>query len=164
MISRLSQMWLPVVITSMPSSKRSSASAPVIPNPPAEFSPLAITRSMAWCFTNPGRRSLTIFRPGRPKMSPMKRMCMNVGIWFDGNTRKSVVGRGQSVVGHWSLVFGPRGEAQNLQSDDLQVQANDNDQRLSLPTSDQFRRLQKIVISGRIQSQVAHSLRMHQYV
>src|SRR5713226_6195134 len=137
-------MWLPVVITSMPSSKRSSASAPVIPNP--------------------GRRSLTIFRPGRPKMSPMKRMCMNVGIWFDGNTRKSVVGRGQSVVGHWSLVFGPRGEAQNLQSDDLQVQANDNDQRLSLPTSDQFRRLQKIVISGRIQSQVAHSLRMHQYV
>src|SRR5580693_750191 len=76
MISRLSQTWLPVVITSMFSSKSSSASAGVMPKPAAEFSPLAMTRSMAWSRTMPGSRSLTMVRPGRPKMSPMKRIRM----------------------------------------------------------------------------------------
>src|SRR5215471_15781043 len=45
-----------------------------MPNPAAAFSPLAMTRSAEYCFTSSDRRSLTIVRPGRPKMSPMKRM------------------------------------------------------------------------------------------
>jgi hypothetical protein len=39
-ISRLSQMWLPVVMTWAPRSKSSSAMEGVMPKPPAAFSPL----------------------------------------------------------------------------------------------------------------------------
>src|ERR1700758_1481 len=74
MISRLSQTWLPVVMTSMPSSKSSSARGGVIPKPAAEFSPLAMMRWMAWSLTSEGSFSLTMMRPGLPKMSPIKSM------------------------------------------------------------------------------------------
>src|ERR1700733_3122344 len=61
-------------MTSMPRSKSSSASEGVIPKPAAAFSQLAMTRSTACCRRSSGRRSFTIARPGRPKMSPMKRI------------------------------------------------------------------------------------------
>ena len=40
--------------------------------PPAEFSPLAITKSNACCSRSFGRISLTARRPGCPTISPMK--------------------------------------------------------------------------------------------
>jgi hypothetical protein len=65
---------LPDVITSMPYPKRTSAMSPVMPNPAAEFSPLAMTKSI-WCRSiRAGRPRRTISRPGLPKMSPMKRI------------------------------------------------------------------------------------------
>ena len=45
-ISLRSQMWLPPVSTSIPQPNNSSASRGVMPNPDAEFSPLAMHRSM----------------------------------------------------------------------------------------------------------------------
>jgi hypothetical protein len=44
---RLSQMWLPVVMTWAPRSKSSSAMEGVMPKPPAAFSPLMMRRSTA---------------------------------------------------------------------------------------------------------------------
>src|SRR3984885_11516821 len=88
-------------MTSIFSSKSSSASAGVIPKPAAEFSPLAMMRSMACSRTMPGRRSLTMVRPGRPKMSPMKRIRMFMPN-FDGNTgrlRLRLVPRGSEFRG-----------------------------------------------------------------
>src|SRR5579859_7547793 len=58
----------------MPRSKSSSASDGVMPKPAAAFSQLAMTRSGACCRRSSGKRSLTIVRPGRPKMSPMNRI------------------------------------------------------------------------------------------
>lgn len=72
-----------------------------MPKPAAEFSPLAITRSMEWSFIRSGRRSLTMVRPGRPKMSPMKRIFMLLGAarglgeaLVDGITRVEEIGVG----------------------------------------------------------------------
>src|SRR5947208_11027724 len=78
MISRLSQIWLPVVITSMPRSNKSSAKEGVMPNPAAAFSPFARTRSIECSRTKPFNFSRTIFRPGRPKISPINRICTQV--------------------------------------------------------------------------------------
>src|SRR5580700_8374957 len=89
------------------SSKSSSASAGVMPKPAAEFSPLAMTRSMASSRTMPGRRSLTMVRPGRPKMSPMKRIRMFT-LNFDGNTgrlRLRSVPRGSEFGGAQEVVI-----------------------------------------------------------
>ena len=48
--------------------------SPVMPNPAAEFSPLAMTKSI-WCRSiSAGSPLRTISRPGFPKMSPMKRI------------------------------------------------------------------------------------------
>src|SRR5690606_33695283 len=43
----------------------------VIPEPPAEFSPLAITRSSRCCCRSAGTSFLTALRPGSPTTSPM---------------------------------------------------------------------------------------------
>src|SRR5688572_26631170 len=48
--------------------------SPVTPNPAAEFSTFAITRSRACCSTSAGIARRAISRPGLPKMSPMKRI------------------------------------------------------------------------------------------
>src|SRR5258707_10562920 len=45
-----------------------------MPKPAAEFSAFAITKSMLWYSTRPRRPSRTSSRPGRPTISPMKRM------------------------------------------------------------------------------------------
>src|SRR3954468_24433198 len=42
--------------------------------PPAEFSPLAIARSILSLLISAGTRSLTAFRPGRPTTSPKIRI------------------------------------------------------------------------------------------
>src|SRR5258708_26967467 len=76
MISRLSQTWLPVVSTSQPRAKRSSAMAGVSPNPPAAFSALAMSRSILCVSTTCARWSRTILRPGLPKISPIKSIGM----------------------------------------------------------------------------------------
>jgi hypothetical protein len=64
---------LPVVITSTPASKIFLAVFSVIPIPPAEFSPFAITRSGEWRSRNWGIAWARPSRPARPQMSPMKR-------------------------------------------------------------------------------------------
>src|SRR5215469_17440085 len=61
-------------MTSMPSSKSSSAICGVMPKPPAAFSPLATVSSTPCCFCNSGRRSCTMVRPGRAKISPTNSM------------------------------------------------------------------------------------------
>src|SRR3974390_152136 len=58
----------------MPSSNNSSAICGVMPNPPAAFSPFATVNSTPCSFCSSGSRSWTMVRPGRPKMSPTKRM------------------------------------------------------------------------------------------
>src|SRR5271170_7045548 len=73
-ISRLSQMWLPVVMTWAPRSKSSSAMDGVMPKPPAAFSPLTTRRSTALVSRTWGRCSRTMWRPAEPKTSPTKRM------------------------------------------------------------------------------------------
>src|SRR3954451_19331357 len=45
-----------------------------MPKPAAEFSALAITRSMRWKSTMPARPRRTRSRPGLPTISPMKRI------------------------------------------------------------------------------------------
>src|SRR5579872_1493321 len=92
-------------MTSMLSSNSSSAREGVIPNPAAEFSPFAMMRLMPRSRTIPGKRSLTIVRPGRPKISPIKRMRMGVeNRWYharlpsnphsSGGERVALVGGG----------------------------------------------------------------------
>ena len=73
-ISFLSQMWFPPVSTSMPAANNSSAIRGVMPNPAAEFSPLAMTRSIWRVSTMSASRSATIPRPGEPTMSPINRI------------------------------------------------------------------------------------------
>ena len=67
-------MWFPPVITSIPEANSSSARRGVIPNPEAEFSPLAMHRSIWRCERMSASRSCTILRPGEPTMSPMNRI------------------------------------------------------------------------------------------
>ena len=72
MTSFWSHKWSPLVMTSTPAEKISPAVLGVMPEPPAEFSPLAMTKSSACCSRNLGSSSLTALRPGWPTMSPMK--------------------------------------------------------------------------------------------
>src|SRR6266542_4029408 len=53
--------------------------SPVTPNPAAEFSTFAITKSMPRCSTMAGMARFAISRPGLPKMSPMNRIRTSVG-------------------------------------------------------------------------------------
>src|SRR5262245_56415754 len=55
---------------STPAAKRSSQIFLVMPKPPAAFSPLATTKSIAWSRRSPGRRPSTTSRPDRPTVSP----------------------------------------------------------------------------------------------
>src|SRR6476620_9768031 len=73
----------------------------VTPKPPAEFSALAITRSMALVATISSRWSVRIRRPGDPKISPTKRIFMP---W--PSTRRRVLAN-QSRIGY--RAFGGRG-------------------------------------------------------
>src|ERR1700694_2130890 len=155
MISRLSQTWFPVVITSIPRSKSSSASGGVMPKPAAAFSQLAMTRSGACCFRSSGKRSFTIVRPGRPKMSPINRIFKNQVSGttcppsseranFDGTALEiaQVPSAGLSAADfrHWKLGTG----------------------NCLLGTD--FRRLEKVIISRRIQADVPHPPRVHENV
>src|SRR5258708_33609177 len=88
MISRLSQTWLPVVSTSHPRAKRSSAIAGVRPNPPAAFSALAMSKSILCVSTTCARWSRTILRPGLPKMSPIKSICIRSSSILTGSVRQ----------------------------------------------------------------------------
>src|SRR5574340_1575856 len=58
----------------MPRSNSSSAMEGVMPKPPAAFSALAMTRSTRRTSRSSGRCWRSMVRPGRPKMSPMKRI------------------------------------------------------------------------------------------
>src|SRR6476620_8095488 len=53
--------------------------SPVTPNPAAEFSTLAITKSISRRSTSAGMARLAISRPGFPKISPMNRIRTSVG-------------------------------------------------------------------------------------
>src|SRR5260370_2552416 len=72
-ISFWSQMWSPVVMTETPARKRSIVIFPVIPRPPAAFSPLTMTKSNACFDFSSGSRAMTTERPGSPTTSPRKR-------------------------------------------------------------------------------------------
>src|SRR6202165_864553 len=128
-------------MTSMPRSKSSSASGGVIPKPAAAFSQLAMTRSGAYRLRSSGRRSFTIVRPGRPKMSPIKRIFKNqvsgLGCLVSGTTLLTLSPPKFDVItlktGYWLL-------------------------------GTHFSGLQKVVIPGGIQREVVHSLRMHDHV
>src|SRR5262245_3851376 len=74
MISFLSQMWLPEVITSTPWSRRPRAMAGVTPKPPAAFSTLTTARSAAWSRRSRGKSLTRAARPPSPKTSPIIRM------------------------------------------------------------------------------------------
>src|SRR5947208_7505912 len=71
--SRWSQTWLPVVTTSAPAAIVSRKISSVIPNPPAAFSPLTMTKSSLKSEISPGSCSHTAVRPVFPTMSPRKR-------------------------------------------------------------------------------------------
>src|SRR6202162_2788007 len=73
MISFLSQMWLPEVITSTPCSRNVRAISGVTPKPAAAFSTLTTARSASCCLRRRGRSVCTALRPGSPKTSPMHR-------------------------------------------------------------------------------------------
>src|SRR4029079_4067462 len=59
--------------------------SPVTPNPAAEFSTFAITKSISRCSTIAGMARLAISRPGLPKMSPMNRIRTLVLVSPHGN-------------------------------------------------------------------------------
>ena len=58
MTSFWSHRWSPLVMTSTPAEKISPAVLGVMPEPPAEFSPLAMTKSSACCFAEFGQEFL----------------------------------------------------------------------------------------------------------
>src|SRR5258705_349867 len=70
MISFLSQMWFPEVITSAPCSRKVRAMSGVTPKPEAEFSTLTTAKSASCCFLSLGRSIWTARRPGSPNTSP----------------------------------------------------------------------------------------------
>src|SRR6266545_4365277 len=74
MISFLSQMWLPEVITSTPCSRKLRAICGVTPKPAAAFSTLTMARSTSCCLRRRGRSVCTALRPGSPKTSPTQRI------------------------------------------------------------------------------------------
>src|SRR5438552_9085462 len=61
-------------MASTPAEKISPAVLGVMPEPPAEFSPLATTASSRCCRRSSGTSVLTARRPGSPTMSPMNRI------------------------------------------------------------------------------------------
>src|SRR5437016_5504193 len=71
-ISFWSQTWSPVVTTETPARKRSIVILPVMPRPPAEFSPFTTIKSTSCCSFSFGRQAMTASRPGWPTMSPRK--------------------------------------------------------------------------------------------
>src|SRR5688500_1668121 len=83
----------------MPSENNSSAMCGMMPKPPAEFSPLAITRSMFSRSTMRARCSATTARPGCAKISPIKRRFMKLGKNRSGELRSEIerVGSRRSV-------------------------------------------------------------------
>src|SRR6202158_4875001 len=128
-------------MTSMPRSKSSSASGGVIPKPAAAFSQLAMTRSGASRLRSSGRRSFTIVRPGRQKMSPIKRIFKN-----------QVSGLRCQVSGTTLLTLSPpKFDVITLKTGYWLLGTH-------------FSGLQKVVIPGGIQREVVHSLRMHDHV
>src|SRR5882672_9315268 len=74
MISFLSQMWFPEVITSAPCSRKVRAMSGVTPKPEAEFSTLTTAKSASCCFLSLGRSIWTARRPGSPNTSPTQIM------------------------------------------------------------------------------------------
>src|SRR4051812_45053684 len=72
-------------MTSTPYPRMVSAMSPVTPKPAAEFSTLAITKSMSRCSTSAGMARFAISRPGLPKMSPMNRTRTSVGPHANAN-------------------------------------------------------------------------------
>src|SRR5262245_48392209 len=65
-------------MTSTPRPRIVSAMSPVTPNPAAEFSTFAITKSIRSRSTIAGMARLAISRPDLPKMSPMNRIRTSV--------------------------------------------------------------------------------------
>src|SRR5512133_1987115 len=76
--SFLSEIWLPLVMQCTPMSNSSLAVSSVRPNPPAAFSPLAITRSTAYRSTRRSSSLDSAWRPGLPIISPMKRILTGI--------------------------------------------------------------------------------------
>ncbi len=76
-----------------------------MPKPAAEFSPLAMMRSIECSRTSPRNRSFTMLRPALPKMSPIKRIRIMRSRIFDGNTGKigglALVVFGSLVISKW---------------------------------------------------------------
>src|SRR5436190_21452422 len=61
-------------MTSTPEMNNSLAVLTVIPDPPAEFSPFAITRSKPHCERSRGTSVFTTRRPGSPTTSPINKI------------------------------------------------------------------------------------------
>src|SRR5271155_2117067 len=135
----------------MPISKRSSASGGVMPKPAAEFSPLASMRSIACSFTRDESRSLTMVRPGLPKMSPIKRMRMIV---FRRRHRRLTEEIEYPI------------EASMLPRENARPFARRGRARPPVlhASRNQFCCFKKVVIAGRIQGQVLHTLVVNHYV
>src|SRR5437899_4941876 len=72
-ISFWSQTLSPVVTTETPARKRSIVILPVMPRPPAAFSPLTTIKSTPCCSLSSGSPAMTALRPGSPTTSPRKR-------------------------------------------------------------------------------------------
>src|SRR5215470_8054062 len=91
MISFLSQMWLPEVMTSTPCSRKARAMRGVTPKPAAEFSTLTMVRSASCCLRSRGSSACTALRPGSPKTSPTQMTVSGLVIWTGsgGERRRS---------------------------------------------------------------------------
>src|SRR5205085_10188665 len=61
-----------VVTTETPARRRSIVIFPLIPRPPAAFSPFTTTKSIPYCSFSFGKQAITASRPGWPTMSPRK--------------------------------------------------------------------------------------------
>src|SRR6266403_931356 len=72
--------------TETPARKRSIVIFPVIPRPPAAFSPFTMTKSKPYFDFSSASRAITAVRPGSPTMSPRKR---TVSPRFDRDKRES---------------------------------------------------------------------------
>src|SRR5262249_12644611 len=135
----------------MPISNNSSARAGVMPKPAAEFSPLAMIRSARWSATRRGSFSLTIVRPGLPKISPIKRMRMTR---FSSYHAPFAVLCVRSPLIRAVYVCGFSLRALRI----LRVLCGNSLYHPHLGG------LQEIVISGRVQTNVSHPLRAHQHI